>query len=374
MKQIQIGVMACLLVGVTAAHPLAQVAAQAPAQTPAQAPAAPTGQILQRILVKVNGEIFTQTDLEELQINELQKRNRDVSKPEELQSNAALRALLVEITPKILETAIDELMLLQRARELGYKMTDAQFKEAVEGIKKDNKIDDATLLKALEQQGMTMDQLRKNLERTALIEQLKSQEIMSHVSLTEEESRQYYSKHQSEFVAPPTITLREILVSATATPSTFGGGSGLSFGGSTDSAAQAKVQSVIERLQKGEDFAAVATEVSDAQSKARGGLMTPVTVDDLSDAIRTATEKLKPGEITSPIKTTRGYQIFKVESRTPQATLPFEQVRKDIAQKIFEQRIGGEVKKYLDRLRGQALIEWKDEDLKKMYEARVNAK
>ena len=53
---------------------------------------------------------------------------------------------------------------------------------------------------------------------------------------------------------------------------------------------------------------------------------------------------------------------------------PFDQVHQAIMQKIFEQRRGGEVKKYLDRLRQQALIEWKDEDLKKMYEAKVNGK
>jgi parvulin-like peptidyl-prolyl isomerase len=395
MKQILIGLTAFLIVaGVS--QPLAQ-STQAPPVPPAQsgqgaqttqataatAPAAADpaaaelarGQIIQRILVKVNGEILTQTDLEERQIQALQDRNRNVSNPQDLRNDAALRALLVEITPKILVDAIDELILLQRARELGYKVTEAQYKDMIDGIKKDNKVDDAQLMKLLQQQGMTMEQLRQQMERSALMSMLTSQEIMSHVAMTEEEARQYYTKHQSEFLSPPAITLREILVTAVpSTPSGFGSSAGLNFSGSSDATAQAKIQAALDRLRKGEDFAAVAAEVSDAPSKARGGLMTPVGIDDLSQAIRDATEKLKPGDITSPIKTARGYQLFKVEARTAQAVLPFDQVHQAIMQKVFDQRRGGETKKYVERLRAQALIEWKDEDLKKLYESRVNAK
>jgi parvulin-like peptidyl-prolyl isomerase len=197
---------------------------------------------------------------------------------------------------------------------------------------------------------------------------------MSHVAMTEEEAHQYYTKHQSEFQSPPAITLREILVTAVpATPAGFGS-SGLNFSGSSDAAAQAKIQAALERVRKGEDFAAVAADMSDAPSKARGGLMTPVGLDDLSPVIRDATEKLKAGEVTDAVKTGRGYQVFKVEARTAQSVLPFDQVHQAIMQKVYDQRRGGETKKYVERLRAQALIEWKDDNLKKLYESKVNAK
>jgi peptidyl-prolyl cis-trans isomerase SurA len=389
MKQILIGLTACLVLGIGASAQTAQTAtgqtgtgqsaaaAASPAApaTPAAAGALPgSGQIVQRILVKVNGEILTQTDLEERQISELQSRNRNVSTSQDLRNDATLRALLVEITPKILIEAIDELILLQRAHELGYKVTETQYKDAIEGIKKDNKLDDAQLLKALQQQGTTMEQLRQQIERAALLQMLQSQEIMSHVAMTEEEAHQYYTKHQSEFQSPPAITLREILVTAVpATPAGFGS-SGLNFSGSSDAAAQAKIQAALERVRKGEDFAAVAADMSDAPSKARGGLMTPVGLDDLSPVIRDATEKLKAGEVTDAVKTGRGYQVFKVEARTAQSVLPFDQVHQAIMQKVYDQRRGGETKKYVERLRAQALIEWKDDNLKKLYESKVNAK
>lgn len=375
MRQILVALTACVVVGFAGAQPVAQSAQTPPVQlvaTPAPADAAPAvhGQIIQRILVKVNGEIFTQRDLEDMQIQALQDRNRQVTNPQDLQNDVTLRALLVEITPKILSAAIDELIIIQRAHELGYKVSEAQYKDAIDGIKKENKIDDAQLLAALRQQGTTMEQLRLQIEHAALRQMIQSQEIMSHVAMTEEEARQYYDKHQNEFLSAPAITLREILVTAAPGPST----SGLNFAGSSDTAAKAKIQEALDRVRKGEDFAAVAADVSDAASKARGGLMTPVAIDDLSPIVRDATEKLKAGAITDAIKTARGYQIFKVEARTVQAVLPFDQVHQAIMQKIYAERLDGETKKYVERLRGQALIEWKDDNLKKLYESRVTVK
>ena len=62
--------------------------------------------------------------------------------------------------------AVDELLLLQRGKELGYTMTDEQFKSIVENIKKENKLEDeAQFEAALKQEGMTMADLRKQLER-----------------------------------------------------------------------------------------------------------------------------------------------------------------------------------------------------------------
>jgi peptidyl-prolyl cis-trans isomerase SurA len=369
MKQILVGLTAFAVIGPAGARPLAQSAQTPPVQlvaTPAPPDAAPVvhGQIIQRILVKVNGEIFTQRDLEDRQIEELQNLNKQVANPQDLQNDATLQKLLLEITPKILIVAIDDLIIIQRAHELGLKVSEQQYKDAIDGLKRDNKLDDAQFAKALEQQGLTMDQLRQQIEHAALLQMIQSQEIMSHVAMTEEETRQYYDKHQGEFLSAPAITLREILITAAPGPST----SGLSFAGSSDGASKARIQEALDRVRKGENFAAVATDVSDAPSKARGGLMTPVPLDDLAPAVRDATDKLKAGDVTDVIKTQRGYQIFKVEARTAQSVLPFEQVKQTIQQKIFEQRRDGETKKYVERLRGQALIEWKDDGLKKLYE------
>jgi parvulin-like peptidyl-prolyl isomerase len=76
---------------------------------------------------------------------------------------------------------------------------------------------------------------------------------------------------------------------------------------------------------------------------------------------------MQVGDITEPIRTQRGYQILKLESRTEAKLRSFEEARGDIGNRIGEQKLRGEREKYLDRLRGQATITWRNAELEKAY-------
>ena len=71
------------------------------------------------------------------------------------------------------------------------------------------------------------------------------------------------------------------------------------------------------------------------------------------------------------MRTQRGYQLFKLESRSEPQLRPFDEVRRDIENAIRSERIEPETQKLLTRLRSQAVIEWKDETLRQLYEKRV---
>ena len=79
-------------------------------------------------------------------------------------------------------------------------------------------------------------------------------------------------------------------------------------------------------------------------------------------------EKLKPGEITPVLRLGNGYRFFKLETRTAAEVEAFDKLRNQIASRIYESRLGTETKKFLERLHAQALIEWKDETYKKLFE------
>jgi parvulin-like peptidyl-prolyl isomerase len=123
----------------------------------------------------------------------------------------------------------------------------------------------------------------------------------------------------------------------------------------------------------GEDFGKVAAEVSDAPSKANGGLIGPFDVNDLSDTLRNMLEKMKPGDVTEPIRTSRGFQLLKLETKKDAVIQPFENVRDLVADRVYMARQQSEMRKFLAKVRGQALIEWKNPDLKKLYEQQLAA-
>ena len=159
----------------------------------AQAPAAPVQAkptVLQKVLVKVNGAIFTKTELEQLQIDALREQNKRQLSQMDLQNDEKLREELVRITPELLANAIDELIIVQRGRELGLRLSDIQFKEYVDNIKKENQLDETTFQTALEQQGLTMAQLRKNIEKAYMIQGVQRTDVAPRIAITEEEARQ----------------------------------------------------------------------------------------------------------------------------------------------------------------------------------------
>lgn len=338
----------------------AMVAAQAQQADPPQARPV----VLQKVLVKVNGAIFTKTDLETLQVEALQEQNQRALSQLDLQNDAKLRQALLEITPALLSGAVDELIILQRGKDLGLKMTETQFKEYVDGIKKDNQLDDKTFQAALAQQGMTMEQLRKSFEREYMKRGVMQREVAPRISITEEEARQYYRAHPQEFMKPTMITVREISV---LVPSQTRGGESV-VNVAADEAASAKVTAARERALKGEDFTALVTEFSESGSKANGGLIGPLNLNELAEGLQKILGPLKTGDIAEPIRTPAGYQLLKVEAKDDSGAEPFEKVRQDVATKVQGERGQVEMLKYLDGLREQAIIEWKDDELKKLYE------
>ena len=115
--------------------------------------------------MKVNGEIFTKSDLETRQVQEIRQRGKQIDLNTE-QGNAELRKAIAEVTPSLLVSVVDEMLVVQRGKELGYKLSDEQFKSVVENLKTQNKIEsEEQLLAALKQENMTMVDLRRNLER-----------------------------------------------------------------------------------------------------------------------------------------------------------------------------------------------------------------
>jgi parvulin-like peptidyl-prolyl isomerase len=322
-------------------------------------------EIIEQVLVKVNGEIITKTELEGRQIAAVRQRmNQDVDQ-EAIRNDEQLKKILAEVTPRILLEAIDEMLMVQLAKEKGYRLRDEQFKEWLTALRKEQNLqDDQKFAAALKQEGMTIDDLRRNVERQFMISQVQRDEVGSKLTITEEEARQYYLTRPHEFTEPANVTPREILIQTPV--STQKGQAAINV--AQDDDARARATAIRARIMAGEDFGKVAGEVSDAASKSNGGLVGPINVTELSEALQKLVKSMKPGEVTAPIRSTRGYQILKLETLKEAAVQPFDSVRDLVAERVHNERQRQEIRKFLTRVRGQAIIEWKNEELRKAYE------
>lgn len=315
-------------------------------------------QIIEQVLVNVNGDILTKTDFEQRQIAVLRNRPELANvTPESL----ALQKAISEVTPQLILDAVDELLLIQRGRELGLALGDEQFANILENIKKSNNLQDqAQFEAALKQEGLTMADLRRSLERQMLASEAQRRDVVDKISVTEAEAKAYYAANSQEFTTPSEVTLREILIEVPV--------SDRGVNVAQDDAARAEAEEVRKRLMAGEPFPRLAGEVSDAPSKANGGLIGPLSREEIAPSLQTQLDGMKVGELTAVMRTTRGYQILKLENRTDTKIRTFEEARADISNKVGESKMTGERLKYLERLRGLATITWRNEELRKAYE------
>ena len=140
-------------------------------------------EIIEQILVKVNGEIFTKTDLETRQVQAMRQRGIQLD-PKSDPTDAQLRQALNTVTPQVMVEAVSEMLLVQRAKELGYKLADEQFKQIVDNIRKENKLDtDEKFQAALKQENMTVADLRRQVERSILVQRVESVEVFGKVAI-----------------------------------------------------------------------------------------------------------------------------------------------------------------------------------------------
>ena len=319
----------------------------------------PGALVFERIIVKINGDPFTQTDLEDAQITEL--RNRGVV----AQSDAELRNIIAEITPEVLTEAVDTVLMVQRGRDYGFRLSDEQFEDILEGIKTDNGLSDEQLEIAIQQdQQMTMSEFRQAVEDQMMVGQVQQIEILNKISMTDTEARVYYDDNLEEFMQPATVTLREILIAASD-------GTG-ALAEAQDQAAQARAEEARARVLAGEEFAEVAREMSDAASSENGGLLGPIVRSDLSEVILDRLATMEIGAVGEIERTPAGYQILQFADATEAEPQPYDDVRNSIMENVFDERRLQALDRYLGTLREDAIIEWVDEDLQNIYETQVS--
>ncbi|MDQ2776988.1 MAG: peptidylprolyl isomerase [Acidobacteriota bacterium] len=197
----------------------------------------------------------------------------------------------------------------------------------------------------LDQQSPTKEQLE--IGRDNILAQAYMTHLTNASSQPTQDPKQYYDTHQDEF----DIAKLSGIVIAFNPPGTPASSSSIN---RTEQEAQQKAADVEKKIKAGADVATLSrTESDDQRSAGRGGDMgtlaagTPNVPVDLKNIVF---NKLKPGEVSEPIRLPSGFYILKLDSRTKQT---FEQAKPEIAQKLQAEKNQALVKEQLDKYKIQ---------------------
>jgi len=286
---------------------------------------------VERVVAKVNGQIITLSEFQGRQLEAAQAARVDAS---------TVGAFLRKNNSKILQDAIDEILLLQRAEDADLKPPALYVDEVIGQVRKEHNLSSQQELEAaLAREGLTLGELRKNVERRILREMIIRRDIEPKMTVSDADLRAEYERvRDGQYTTPAKIALQEIVVK-------------------DDAGGQASAQELATKAQAGEDFAALAKAHSAAPTGGHGGDVGEVAETDMNPDLRKVVLALAIGGVSQPMRIEGGYRIVKVTARTAALVTPFENARDALRERLMMSRFEKEYDAYVQELRKNAQIE-----------------
>jgi len=313
---------------------------------------------------------------------ELQTQLRDELPPELVKAEQA----------KLIDEFIARELLVQRAHESGYRVSDRELAEAITRIpalQVDGKFSRDRYAALLRQQGRTEPQFEQDFRRDLETSQLSNSIAMSsfvtpaelrhrvelqgetrdvayavvpaagyaaQVQVAPTEITAYYDKNKSQFMSQETVALQylkldlaeiaagvqvteealkkyyeETAAERNAVPERRKAAHILIESGSDDAAAGKKAEPILARARAGEDFAKLAQENSDDPgSRTAGGDLGWAPKEAYVQPFSDALFAMSKGEIRGPVKTQFGYHIIRLDDIEEPHVRGFDEVRAEL--------------------------------------------
>jgi peptidyl-prolyl cis-trans isomerase SurA len=308
---------------------------------PAVKPNPDSGKTVEEIIARVNNDIITRSEYDKSLATADEEVRQDCQgkcTPEQLQD------ALAERKKTALRDLIDQSLLAQRGKDMGLSVETDVVKQ-LDQIRQGNKLasmDD--LEKAVSGQGLNWEDFKNGIRNRILTQKVISQEVGSHISIGESDARKYYDEHKAEFVRPEQVALREILVS-------------------TDGKKEAeipdlkkKAETALKRVKDGEDFGEIAKRLSDGTTKEQGGYIGAFKRGELAKQLEEVVYKMKRNELTEVMETKQGFLVLQVLEHYDEGEQPFEKVKNEIMDRLYNQKLEPAAREYLKTLREQSYV------------------
>ncbi|MDT8317490.1 MAG: peptidyl-prolyl cis-trans isomerase [bacterium] len=237
------------------------------------------------------------------------------------------RTAVLKLKATYLNQMIEEKLILMEAKRLSIDVGKEEIDAAVAGVRK-NYGDNESFRKVFVDGHINMEKWREKIRRKLLVEKVIFSLLSAKVTVSPAELEEYYNNNIEEFHSEEVVKARQIFL--------------------MDERAARKAR---ERVRSGEDFAAVAMEVSQSPDARDGGDLgffgRGVMPEEFDDALFT----MEVGALSEVVRSTYGYHIFLLEERKEARDVSFEESREKIAEEIKKKKEELLYVEWMDKLR-----------------------
>ena len=249
------------------------------------------GELLDRVVAIVNDGVVLNSDLD-AQVESVSDRLRQQKL--ELPPQNVLRQ-------QVLERLVLQEIEVQRANHAGVKVSDEMLNAALQDVAKRNGITLTQLPDALKQQGVDYAEYRDEIRKEMMLQLLRQRDVLQHISVTPHEIDQFLEKQAKAPAENNEYNVSHILIAV-----------GQEASPGQQEAAAKRAQDIYERAKSGEDFAKLAVAYSNSQTALDGGALGWRKGSELPTFLADTIARLKPGEVSEPLRTPTGYHIIRL--------------------------------------------------------------
>jgi len=285
----------------------------------------------------VNGTVLKQAELDSETNRYLDRLQRTGRFPNDLERS--------QIKKQVLENLIARELLYQESQKKGIKVDQQEIDAQLTGLKA-RFPNEAEFKNALSRNNLTEADLRSQFERDLAIKKLLDGQIGDKIAVSEKETRAYYDSNLETFKKPEQVRASHILIKVDPGADE-----------AKKAEARKKIESLQTKLKKGEDFGALAKEYSEGPSGPKGGDLGFFGRGQMVKPFEETAFAMKPGQVSDMVETNFGYHLIMVSDRTPEGTIPYEEVKDRLQQFLKQQKVQEAIAQYVETLEGKAKIE-----------------
>jgi parvulin-like peptidyl-prolyl isomerase len=297
---------------------------------------------LERVVAIVNDSIILQSELDARLQPVLQEAQQIPDENER-------KRRIAKLTGQVLDEMVNEELIVQAAEQSKIEVDSSEVQAALDEIKQQNNLDDAGLQQALVQQGYSMQNYKADLRRQLLRFRAVNTIVSPKVNITEEDIRARYDQMQRRSEQVSAVRISDILIKLPDHPTEQQ---------ITD--AKAKATSALERVKAGEDFAAVAKDVSDDDStKASGGELGWFERGSVNPDWEGIVFAMDKDEVRGPVNGPQGLYVLKVTDVKKSDLKPYAEMKEQLSRELRRRELDKQTQTWVDELRKKAYIDIK---------------
>ncbi len=292
-----------------------------------------------RIIVKVDNDIITLSDLEEVSAVSMEEI-KSTYPPDQWDDK------LKQLQDQILNQMINERVCVRVARDLEIQVTDQELDAHIQMLREKAGVSsDEDFNLQLAREGLTLDELRESIRRQSLARKVLQKEVYSKVDVPESLLESYYQEHRSIYAESASVRIGLLLLEVK----------------DTDSAAWDRAEKtaneIYERIADGADFAEQVKQFSQGPAVDQGGDIGYLEKGKALPEIETIAFSMKIGDVSKPFRTDHGWNLIKILDLKNERIPPLSEKRDEIETILRQTRARDLEMEWFEKQRSRTYIE-----------------